>query len=153
MINPIEKRTLGKTGINVSSIGFGCWGIADGWGSDFSKKEIARVLDSAWWNGINVFDTAAVYGDGRGELILANRPWRRDAIIASKVSSIQKPSQPIKPIAEYYPKELIVKQVENSLNRLNRDHIDILQLHKWYTQWETEGNSPKKLYHLKVCLL
>jgi aryl-alcohol dehydrogenase-like predicted oxidoreductase len=66
----MQYRPLGRTGLNVSEISFGCWAIGGAWGSVNDKQSLealARAIDA----GVNFFDTADVYGDGHSEQLLA----------------------------------------------------------------------------------
>lgn len=148
MINIQERRLLGGTDLVVSPIAFGCWGIASpSWGKQFRIRDIHEVLDVAWANGVNLFDTAAVYGNGVGELIFRDLPWKKDAIIATKISAIEKPSPPVRVASFYYNQQYILDQVEESLRRLGRDYIDILQLHNWFSEWEADAEDVFSVFH------
>ena len=105
----------------VSAIGLGTWQFGEpgwGWGKDFDNREIERIIDRALELGINFFDTAAVYGNGRSEGILgkALRGRRQKAVIATKVAP---------PLGPDYVK----RACEESLRRLGVDSIDLYQLH------------------------
>lgn len=122
----MQYRELGKTGWKVSTISFGAWAVGGGaWGAVDDKESLAalhRALDL----GVNFFDTADVYGDGRSERLLAQlRKERRETFyIASKAGRRLNPH-----IAQGYNRENLTAFVERSLKNLNTDAIDLLQLH------------------------
>jgi aryl-alcohol dehydrogenase-like predicted oxidoreductase len=60
MISPLESRSLGATDIQVTALGFGCWGLSGDWGKRYSVANACSLLDYAWHAGINLFDTAGV---------------------------------------------------------------------------------------------
>ena len=127
---------LGKTGIKISRIGFGTWGISGDWGRKFSKKEILRLFNVAFELGINFFDTAPVYGNGYVEEILGEFSKNHKIIIATKIPGKRKPSleQSVN-IDECYNTSYINTVLSKSLQRLNRKYVDLLMLHNWHPQW------------------
>jgi aryl-alcohol dehydrogenase-like predicted oxidoreductase len=121
----MEYRELGRTGWRVSTISFGAWAIGGTWGavSDYdSMAALNRALDG----GVNFFDTADVYGDGRSEQLLARlkRERRESFFIATKAGRRLDPH-----IAAGYTKKNITAFVERSLKNLETEAIDLLQLH------------------------
>jgi len=136
----MRYRTLGRTGIQVSEIGFGAWGIGGGWGYQDDAEAIAalkRALDL----GVTFFDTALGYGDGHSEHLIgqAVAGVRDHVVIATKIppKTQRWPVLPHEPISETFPAEWIVECTEKSLRNLNVDAIDVQQLHAWtppYTQ-------------------
>jgi aryl-alcohol dehydrogenase-like predicted oxidoreductase len=154
------KRTLGKSNLEVSALGMGCWAIGGpwtwdqpggtpypaGWG-DTDDHESIRAVHAALEAGINFFDTAANYGAGHSEVVLGQAlKGRRDkVVIATKFGHIVNeekktvygdPDQIIKNVR---------KDVNNSLRRLQTDHIDIYQLHEG-------GYDVKRALELQVVL-
>ena len=118
----MKYRKLGKTGIRVSEIGFGC-GNVGGLIIRGSPKEQLEAVQYALDLGVNYFDTAPSYGDGRSESNLGKvlSHLEPNIILASKVGLSLEQLNDI-------PSE-VEKSVEASLTRLQRDHVDILQLH------------------------
>lgn len=116
----MEKRRLGRSDLEVSVISLGCWvlGGDSTWGAQDEKDSIATV-HAAMDAGINFFDTAEVYSDGRSEEILGKAlAGRRDrAIVASKVSSSNLARQDL------------ITACENSLRRLGTDYLDVYYIH------------------------
>lgn len=130
----MKYRMLGTTGLRVSEVGFGVWTLTTGWWGQHSDEEAIRLLRLAYDLGINFFDTADVYGEGRGETVLrdALANVREQCVIATKVgydwySHKREGGQREHP-ADYSPVFLRFA-VEQSLRRLGTDRIDWLQLH------------------------
>ena len=121
----MKYRELGRTGWKVSEISFGAWAIGSMWGS-VDEKESVAALHTALDSGINFFDTADVYGDGRSERLLGQlRKERKETFyIATKAGQRLRPHVP-----EGYNKENLTRFVEESLRNLQTDCVDILQLH------------------------
>jgi aryl-alcohol dehydrogenase-like predicted oxidoreductase len=121
----MEYRTLGKTGWNVSAISFGAWAIGSAWGTVHDKDSLA-ALHLALDLGVNFFDTADVYGDGRSERLLAQlRQERKEQFyIATKAGRRLDPHT-----AGGYNKKNLTTFIDRSLRNLNTNAIDLLQLH------------------------
>ena len=122
----IEYRALGTTDYRVSAIGFGAWPIGGGWGR-VTVDEAMATLHAAVDAGVNFFDTADVYGDGRSEQLLARlRRERSDVriIIATKVGRRLDPH-----IADGYTPKNLGAFVDRSLHNLGTETLDLLQLH------------------------
>jgi len=121
----MQYRKLGRTGFNVSAVSFGSWAIGGSWGT-VSDEESMAALHSAVDNGINFFDTADVYGDGRSEHLLARlkNEIDEDIIIATKAGR-RLPEQSL----AGYTRENLNKFVDRSLKNLQTDALDLLQLH------------------------
>jgi len=121
----MNYRKLGRTGWNVSEVSFGAWAIGSAWGTVDDKDSLA-ALNKALDMGVNFFDTADVYGDGRSEALLAKlkKERKEDFIIATKAGRRLNPHN-----AAGYNKKNITKFVERSLKNLETESIDLLQLH------------------------
>ena len=122
----MEYRTLGRTGWNISAIGFGAWGIGgDAWGNTDDQDSLA-ALHRAIDLGVNFIDTADVYGDGHSEQLVAQvRKSRSEAlIIATKAGRRLNPH-----VAAGYNRENLTAFVERSLRNLETEALDLLQLH------------------------
>ncbi len=116
---------FGRTGWKVSTISFGSWAIGGTWGAVDDKESLAalhRALDL----GVNFFDTADVYGDGRSERLLARlrKERREEFYIATKAGRRLNPH-----IAGGYNRQNLTTFVDRSLKNLETDAIDLLQLH------------------------
>ncbi|CAA9578408.1 MAG: Putative oxidoreducatse SCO7286 [uncultured Truepera sp.] len=121
----MQKRTLGKTGFEVSTVSFGAWAIGSDWG-EVSEDDALRTLHQAVDEGINLFDTADVYGDGRSERLLARLKRERGETlyIPTKAGRRLDPHS-----ADGYTAENLTAFVERSLKNLETDSLDLLQLH------------------------
>ncbi len=129
----MQYRELGNSGIRVSEIGFGGWGIG-GWG-EIDDSEARRALDRAFDLGVTFYDTALGYGDGHSEeLIGAAFKKRRDrVVIASKLPPKTEiwPVKPHEPLETTFPADWIVACTEKSLRQLGTDYLDVQQFHAW----------------------
>jgi len=121
----MQYRNLGRTGWNVSSISFGTWAVGAEWGAVNDQESLA-ALHRALDNGVNFFDTADVYGDGRSERLLAQLRSERSEpfYVATKAGRRLNPH-----VAAGYNRENITAFVERSLQNLKTDTLDLLQLH------------------------
>ncbi len=122
----MQYRALGRTGFEVSAVSFGAWAIGADWG-DVGEVQAMEALHRAVDDGINFFDTADVYGDGRSEKLLARLKRERSAdeiIIATKAGRRLNPHS-----AEGYNLENLTQFVERSLTNLETDALDLVQLH------------------------
>jgi aryl-alcohol dehydrogenase-like predicted oxidoreductase len=122
----MEYRTLGRTGVKVSAytlgtMMFGPWGNTD-------EDESVRMIHAALDAGINFVDTADVYGEGQSEEIVgkALKGRRDDVVLATKVHGEMGTGLNDRGNSRYW----IMKEVENSLRRLQTDHIDLYQIHR-----------------------
>ncbi len=121
----MNYRELGKTGYKVSEVSFGSWAIGGTWGEVHDETSL-KALETAIDQGINFFDTADVYGDGRSERLLGQlAASKKDKLyIATKAGRRLDPH-----IASGYTINNIRGFVERSLKNLQTDRIDLLQLH------------------------
>ena len=121
----MQYRQLGTTGFRVSAVSFGAWAIGGTWGAVDDAESLA-ALHRAVERGVNFFDTADVYGDGRSERLLARlRRERSEPIhVATKAGRRLAPH-----VADGYTKANLTGFVERSLRNLGAEAIDLLQLH------------------------
>jgi len=120
----MNKRALGRSGIEVSPLGMGCWAIGgSGWGNGANDDESIRGIHKALDLGVNFFDTADVYGAGHSERILAKAlvGRRNEVIIATKFGYTD--------TGPNATPEYIRSACEASLKRLDTDYIDLYQFH------------------------
>ena len=133
----MEYRSLGNTGVNVSSLCLGTDNFAD----PTPAKEASRILNIALDAGINMVDTGDVYADGEGEKIigqtLRDNGKRHQTIIATKVDhGRRRPGYSVDDPALFAPNDHghsrlnIIRACENSLRRLQTDYIDLYQIHR-----------------------
>lgn len=121
----MQYRELGRTGWKVSAISFGTWAMGAEWGAVNDQESLA-ALHCALDSGVNFFDTADVYGDGRSERLLAQvRSERSDPFyVATKAGRRLNPH-----VAGGYNRDNLTAFVERSLQNLKTDTLDLLQLH------------------------
>lgn len=123
--NTMKYRKLGRTGWDVSEISFGSWAIGGTWGTVNNDDSMA-ALNKALSLGVNFFDTADVYGDGKSERLLAQLKKDR----SEKFYIATKAGRRLNPHTEKgYNKKNITSFVERSLKNLNTECLDLLQLH------------------------
>ncbi len=118
----MKKRRLGNSDLAISEISLGCMSL----GTDI--KQAKHIVDQAIDNGINYFDTADLYDNGKNEALLGEilKHKRKDILLATKVGNH------LKDDGTWYwdpSKKYIKEQVKNSLRRLQTDYIDLYQLH------------------------
>ena len=133
------RRTLGRSGIEVSALGFGCWAIGGewarpdgqplGWGKvddEESVRAVRRALDL----GVTFFDTADAYGAGHSERVLARALGKRraDVVVATKWGNVIDEERRLAVGSDDSP-EYARRALTASLRRLDTDHIDLYQLH------------------------
>src|SRR5436305_4498857 len=142
----MRYRRFGRTGWNVSEIGYGMWGMAGWTGSD--DKESLDSLQRAIDLGCNFFDTAWAYGDGRSEELLgktlhankhnsaAGGPDKK-LYVATKVPPKNRrwPARPDFSLDDSYPPDYIFEYVDKSLKNLGVETLDLIQLHTWEDGW------------------
>lgn len=123
----MRYRSLGSTGLRVSEVSFGVYSVAGLYG-DLSEDQAIAILKAAWDCGVNLYDTADVYGMGYGESILrrAFGDGVRDIVIATKVGyDIYSGSRP----SRRYDPGYIEYAVRKSIERIGKRPIDIVQIH------------------------
>ena len=122
----MRNRKFGSLDWQVSEIGLGCWQIGADWGKVNDDKAY-EVLKSSFENGVNFFDTADVYGDGRSEKFVGSFINS----ISERIYVATKAGRRINPhVANgYYDKDLMESFVDRSLSNLNIETIDLLQMH------------------------
>jgi aryl-alcohol dehydrogenase-like predicted oxidoreductase len=121
----MNYRPLGRTGWKISEISFGAWAIGGAWGSVDDTESLA-ALHAALDGGVNFFDTADVYGDGRSERLFAKlRKERTEKFhVATKAGRRLQQQTP-----EGYNRKNLTAWIERSLKNLKTDTIELLQLH------------------------
>jgi aryl-alcohol dehydrogenase-like predicted oxidoreductase len=135
----MRYRKLGRTGLEISEIGYGAWGIGGKQWKGGTDDESIRALRRSFELGLNFIDTALAYGDGHSELLVGevvkDAPHR--VYIATKVPPKNRiwPAAPGSNIADVFPYDYIVRSTEESLRNLRVDTIDLQQLHVWDPGW------------------
>jgi aryl-alcohol dehydrogenase-like predicted oxidoreductase len=150
----MHYRTLGRTGWNVSEVGFGAWGIGDTMWRGAEDDESLRALHRAMELGVNFIDTALVYGeDGHSEKLVGQAVRDRDdhVRVATKVPPKNRawPAPSGIPVEEAFPGEWVRRCAERSLKNLGLERIDLLQLHVWDDGWTGQGDWAEVVQQLK----
>jgi aryl-alcohol dehydrogenase-like predicted oxidoreductase len=124
----MQKRTLGKSGLEVSALGLGCMGLSFGYGPPTEKRQAIMLIRTAFERGVTFFDTAEAYGPFTNEELLgeALQPFRSEVVIATKFGF--KEGSPQKGV-DSRP-ERIRQVAEESLKRLRTDVIDLFYQHR-----------------------
>jgi aryl-alcohol dehydrogenase-like predicted oxidoreductase len=150
----MKYRPLGKTGIEVSEIGFGAWalGDADWWGAQ-SDSDSLKALARAVELGVNHIDTAAAYGDGKSERVIREfLKNRTDKIhVATKIAPdtrVWRPS-PWEQWEAAYSEAYLRQDVEARLASLGTDCLDVCFLHTWTRAWNRDPGPLLALQKLK----
>ncbi|NUO78532.1 aldo/keto reductase [candidate division KSB1 bacterium] len=134
----MQYRVFGRTGWQVSDIGYGMWGMGGWTGSD--DEESMRALERAVALGCNFFDTAWAYGQGHSEKLLGQlvraHPEKR-LYTATKIpaKNFKWPARPEYTLDETYPPDHIRQYTESSLKNLGLPSIDLIQFHVWDDGW------------------
>ena len=126
----MKKVPLGKSGLSVSRLGFGCMGLAEFYGEALSNAEAEKVLDAALDRGVNFFDTADMYGTGRNEEQLAGFLARRrkGVVIATKFAIKRNADGSIVGLSN--DPAYIKEACDASLKRLKIEQIDLYYMHR-----------------------
>jgi aryl-alcohol dehydrogenase-like predicted oxidoreductase len=138
----MKHRTFGRLGWQVSQIGFGAWALGGGaWGQQSDDESIA-ALHRAIDLGVNLIDTAAGYGNGRSERVIAQAlQGRRDKVLLVSKTPPQKgpwPPMPHDAVEERYPESYLRTNLEERLRNLRVDCLDVLLLHVWSRSWNRD---------------
>ncbi len=141
----MKKRKFGKIGWDISEISLGCWAMGADWG-EVSEENAKNVLKTSFENGVNFFDTADVYGDGRSEKFVGEfiNSTSERIYVATKAGRRINPHE-----AEgYYDKDLMESFVDRSLKNLKLETIDLLQMHCPPTEVYSHDLTYQMLDHL-----
>src|SRR3989442_2115123 len=135
----MKYRKLGRTGFEVSEIGYGAWGIGGSQWLGGSDDESLAALRRAIELGVNFIDTALAYGSGHSEQLVGQvvRQTPHKIYIATKVPPKNQlwPARPGIPIEQVFPEDYILACTEKSLKNLDMESIDLQQLHVWNPEW------------------
>ena len=156
----MNYRRFGRTGWEVSEVGYGMWGLAGWTGSD--EKETIESLHRAVELGCNFFDTAWAYGDGKSEQMLARilKEYRNNAgaggpdkhlYVATKIPPKNRcwPSMRTFTLDDCFPPDHVEEYIEKSLKNLGVDTIDLMQFHTWEDRWLNDERLPRSIEKMK----
>jgi aryl-alcohol dehydrogenase-like predicted oxidoreductase len=140
----VNRRPLGKTGIEVSEIGYGAWGIGGAQWGGADDDESVTALNRAIDLGVDFIDTALAYGEGHSERVVGRvvreRPERIHVATKVPPKNLVWPAQAGTPVDEVFPGDYIRRCAERSLSNLGLERIDLLQLHVWSDEWADQGD-------------
>ncbi len=149
----MHYRTMGKTGLQVSEIGFGAWGIGKSNWVGADDDESLRALHRAIELGLNFIDTAYGYGEGHSERLIGQVLRKRSerVYVATKIppKNRQWPAAHTTSVAETFPGDHIRKYTERSLQNLGVDALDLQQFHVWSDTWMEQGDWLDTVQQLK----
>jgi aryl-alcohol dehydrogenase-like predicted oxidoreductase len=149
----MKYRPFGKTGINVSEIGYGAWGIGGAMWQGATDGESMKALHKAIDLGVNFVDTALVYGDGHSEGLVGRlvKERKERIYVATKVPprNGEWPARKGVSLSEAFPYAYIIKKTEQSLKNLNLDFVDIQQFHVWDDGWTDQTEWSDAISKLK----
>jgi aryl-alcohol dehydrogenase-like predicted oxidoreductase len=153
----MRYRRFGRTGWQVSEIGYGMWGMGGWTGSD--DTESLQAIDRAIALGCNFFDTAWVYGDGRSEKLLGEalrhpRPAAQpdqSLFVATKIppKNWKWPAKAEYVAADTYPRDHIREFTEKSLENIGVAAIDLQQFHVWSDTWADDDGWKRAVEDMK----
>jgi aryl-alcohol dehydrogenase-like predicted oxidoreductase len=156
----MHYRRFGRTGWNVSEVGYGMWGMA-GWTGSEDAESLASLQRSVDL-GCNFFDTAWAYGDGLSEQLLgktlrANKGNNavggpdKKLYVATKVPPKNRrwPSRREFSLDDCFPPEYIVEYVEKSLTNIGVETLDFIQFHTWEDKWLDDDRLPRAIENLR----
>ncbi len=148
----MRYRSFGRTGWQVSEVGYGMWGMGGWTGSD--DDESLTSLDRAIELGCNFFDTAWAYGDGKSEKLLGQTLRRhrdRRLYVATKIPPKNRrwPGRAETPLDDVFPPDFIREYTEKSLENLGVETIDLQQLHVWSDAWAGDARWQRAVESLK----
>ena len=149
----MNYRKLGETGIEVSEIGYGAWGIAgDAW-LGAKDEESLKALNRAVDLGLNFIDTALAYGEGHSERLVGKVLAERDEniYVATKVppKNLVWPAPAGLHPDEVFPGDYVRECTEQSLKNLGVEALDVQQFHVWQDEWLGEGDWQEAVEDLK----
>jgi aryl-alcohol dehydrogenase-like predicted oxidoreductase len=149
----MRYRKLGRTGIEISDIGFGSWGIGGKQWIGGSDEESRAALRRALELGVNFIDTALAYGDGHSEELVGEivRSAAGKVFVATKVPPMNKkwPAKAGVGIEEVFPYDYVIRSTEESLRNLKMDAVDLQQLHVWNSEWTDRDEWKRAFEDLK----
>jgi aryl-alcohol dehydrogenase-like predicted oxidoreductase len=140
----MNHRRLGRTGLEVSEVGYGAWGIGGSGWLGAQDDESLRALELALDSGINLIDTALGYGDGHSEELVgqAVRSRTETVYVATKIPPKNRlwPARAGTHADEAFPADHVRACTEQSLRNLGLEAIDVQQFHVWDDAWVDQGD-------------
>src|SRR5438552_13385083 len=148
----MKYRKFGRTGLEVSDIAHGLWGMGGWIGSD--DRESMAALQLAVDLGCNFFDSAWAYGDGKsdqllGQAIANNKDKQLNAASKIPPKNLRWPASPKDKYSEVFPPDHVFEYADQIRQQLETDSIDLLQFHVWDDHWTEEPDLRKTVEKLK----
>jgi aryl-alcohol dehydrogenase-like predicted oxidoreductase len=148
----MKYRKLGRTGVDVSDIAHGLWGMSGWSGSEDAQSLEAMQLAVNF--GVNFFDTAWAYGDGKSDALLGKivgRNKNKRLYAASKIPpmNLKWPASPADKYSDVFPAKHVFEYAEKIRKKLGVDSIDLLQFHVWEDIWTDEPEFRETVDKLK----
>lgn len=148
----MKYRTLGRTGLKVSEIGYGAWGIGGVQWTGGDDEEAKAALNLSIDQGLNFIDTALAYGAGHSERIVGEvvRSRKEEIYLATKIPPKNRiwPAQNVS-LHDVFPAEYMIECTEQSLRNLGVETIDLQQFHVWRDEWVDQTEWLKALTTLR----
>jgi len=149
----VNYRKLGRTGLEVSEVGYGAWGIGKSQWMGAEDDESLRALNRAIDLGLTFIDTALGYGEGHSERLVGQTVKARDETVHVATKILPKnriwPAPPGLHPDETYPADHVRECTETSLRNLGLETIDVQQFHVWQDEWLGEGDWQEAVEDLK----
>jgi aryl-alcohol dehydrogenase-like predicted oxidoreductase len=149
----MHERKLGRTGLEVSEIGYGAWGIGGSMWLGADDDESLRALNRAIDLGLTLIDTALAYGNGHSEELVGKVVRERDGRIAVATKIPPKNGRWPAPDGvdpdDAFPADHVRECTERSLRNLGLDTIDVQQFHVWSDEWADRGSWRDAIEQLK----
>jgi len=122
----MKKRAFGTTGFDTSDVGLGCWQLGGFCWGDVDEPKAFDILGSAVSNGVNFFDTADVYGEGRSEILIGAflKQCSEEIYVATKIGRFPRPGWP-----ENFSRDTMKQHIQECGERLGVETLDLVQLH------------------------
>jgi aryl-alcohol dehydrogenase-like predicted oxidoreductase len=150
----MNQRPLGRTGLQVSEIGYGAWGIGQSMWLGAEDDESVRALNRAADLGVTMFDTALAYGDGHSEELVGALVREHDEplVVATKIPPKNKvwPAPDGIDPDDAFPADYVIECTERSLRNLGLDTVDLQQFHVWSDEWVGRGSWLDGIAQLKA---
>lgn len=149
----MRTRTLGRTGWQISEIGYGAWGIGGNQWRGHSDDESITALKRALELGLNFIDTALAYNEGHSERLISKvlKETGAKAWVATKAPPKNRiwPAQPGIGLDDVFPYDYIVECTETSLKNLGVETLDLQQFHVWNPEWTARDEWRRAIEDLK----
>ena len=149
---PMKYRVLGRSGLKVSEIGFGAWGIGRRMWRGADDGESLRALHLAAENGLNFIDTALAYGGGHSERLIGRFLGDTEVPVhvATKAPPLNQRWAAQGALQEVFPRHYLISSTEQSLENLGVECLDLMQLHVWSPDWIQQDEWHQTLLDLKA---